>query len=176
MTPLLTRIRTAGMKAGLALKPKTPVEDLLPYLDGCDMVLVMTVEPGFGGQAFMPSMMGKVTALRAARPLLNIQVDGGIGPKNITQVAAAGEGELCWGVGFLSDRVSARYACAGHHCLLGLPSLHLPLARLPAPALSAPGANVIVAGTSVFAEKDPAAAIAALRAAVDDSLAAARTA
>uniref|UniRef100_A0A061R647 Ribulose-phosphate 3-epimerase n=1 Tax=Tetraselmis sp. GSL018 TaxID=582737 RepID=A0A061R647_9CHLO len=83
-------IKDAGMYAGIALKPATPVEAVLPYLDDIDMVLIMTVEPGFGGQSFMPAMMQKVKALRQRFPQLNIQVDGGLSPKTIRQAAEAG--------------------------------------------------------------------------------------
>lgn len=89
---LIARIRAKGMRVGMCLKPGTPVEAVLPYCDKVDMVLVMTVEPGFGGQKFMPDMMPKVAALRRAFPRLNIQVDGGLGTNNIAQAAAAGEG------------------------------------------------------------------------------------
>ncbi|CCW66246.1 unnamed protein product [Phytomonas sp. Hart1] len=87
-------IRRAGMKVGIAIRPRTAIPD--PQLtellaEGLvDMVLVMTVEPGFGGQAFMPEMMPKVRALRAAYPSLNIQVDGGISDETIETAAAAG--------------------------------------------------------------------------------------
>lgn len=57
---LIDRIKGCGMKVGLAIKPKTPVESVLPYIDSLDQVLVMTVEPGFGGQSFMQDMMPKV--------------------------------------------------------------------------------------------------------------------
>ncbi len=121
---LINAIKGHGMKAGVALKPGTPVERVLPLAAHLHMVLVMTVEPGFGGQAFMPDQMPKVRALRAAFPHLNIQVDGGLGPDNIAAAAEA-------------------------------------------------GANVIVAGTSVFkAPGGPASAIGVLRAAVDASIAA----
>jgi ribulose-phosphate 3-epimerase len=78
------------MLAGAALKPGTPVEVLFPYASSLDLALVMTVEPGFGGQAFMPSMMSKVQALRQRYPHLPIQVDGGLGLDNIGVAAAAG--------------------------------------------------------------------------------------
>lgn len=87
-------IREKGCKASLSVKPKTPVEDVFPYLDKLAMVLVMTVEPGFGGQKFMPDMMGKVRKLKAEIERRNldveIQVDGGISPVTIETAAKAG--------------------------------------------------------------------------------------
>ena len=73
-------IKKHKVKACISLKPKTPVGDIVPYLDMVDMVLVMTVEPGWGGQKFMHGMMPKVEQLRKLRPKLNIEVDGGIDP------------------------------------------------------------------------------------------------
>ena len=112
--------RAAGMKAGIALKPGTPGEAVHAVCNAgkADMILVMTVEPGFGGQKFQPEMMPKVKALRERYPDVDIQVDGGLGPSTIDAAADA-------------------------------------------------GANVIVAGSSVFGSSDPAAAIATLRAAVE---------
>lgn len=114
-----SRIRAAGMQCGVSVKPKTPVEgnDVLRMLIEeklVDMVLVMTVEPGFGGQSFMADLMPKVKFLRSTYPLLNIEVDGGLSEKTIEAAAAA-------------------------------------------------GANVIVAGTSVFKAKDRKEATDALR-------------
>ncbi len=87
-------ILRAGKKAALSVKPATPIETVFPYLDRLSMVLVMTVEPGFGGQSFMENMMPKIRTLRAecARrgKALDIQVDGGIGEKTIGIAAAAG--------------------------------------------------------------------------------------
>ena len=70
-------------QVGIGLKPKTPVEDVAKYVELADMVLIMTVEPGFGGQKFMQDMMPKVKYLREHYPELDIEVDGGVSPKNI---------------------------------------------------------------------------------------------
>lgn len=87
-------ILASGKKAGLSVKPKTPVEAVYPYLDKLSMVLVMTVEPGFGGQSFMEDMMPKVSAARSEidrRGLdVDIQVDGGINKDTISIAAKAG--------------------------------------------------------------------------------------
>ena len=85
-------IREGGAKPGLALKPGTPVETVFPYLNDLYMVLIMTVEPGFGGQKFMEDMLPKVRALKAHKPDLLIQVDGGINLENIGECARAGVG------------------------------------------------------------------------------------
>lgn len=111
-------IKSKGKKAAVSVKPNTPIETVYPYLDSCDMILVMTVEPGYGGQALIPETLEKAKKLRAEaekRGLnIDIQVDGGIKPENAAQVKAA-------------------------------------------------GANVLVAGSSVFKAKDRRAAIDALR-------------
>ena len=73
----LAVIRRSGAKAGLSLRPKTPAESLRPYLDDVDQLLVMTVEPGFGGQAFLPEVVPKIRALRAWHRG-HLVVDGGI--------------------------------------------------------------------------------------------------
>lgn len=78
----LDKIHAMGCKAGIVLKPKTPAEAALPYLSKCDMVLVMTVEPGFGGQKFMADMMPKLKQLRSMLDSVNpeclLEVDGGV--------------------------------------------------------------------------------------------------
>ena len=106
-------------KAGVSLKPGTPVERIFPLLPLVDLVLVMSVEPGFGGQAFLPDAAGRIAAIRAACRAQgvdpHISVDGGINAETGAQCAAA-------------------------------------------------GADWLVAGSTVFAAPDPAAAVAALRA------------
>ena len=78
----LDKIHALGCKAGIVLKPKTPVEAAIPYLEKCDLIMVMTVEPGFGGQKFMKDMMRKVKQLRQwlddRNPACMIEVDGGV--------------------------------------------------------------------------------------------------
>ena len=78
----LEKIRSFGVKPGVVVKPKTPAEALIPYIDKVDMILVMTVEPGFGGQSFMADMMPKVKAIRQMlnekNPACHLEVDGGV--------------------------------------------------------------------------------------------------
>lgn len=109
----LEKIRTLGAKAGISLRPGTPLASIEPFLNFLDLVLIMTVEPGFGGQSFMPEMMEKVKTLRKNFSGL-ISVDGGIN----TETAAV-----------------TRQA----------------------------GADILVAGTAIFGQKDRAAAIRLLR-------------
>lgn len=115
---LLSDIRAQGVMAGISIKPGTPAEDIYPYLESCDMVLVMTVEPGYGGQALIPETLEKVRKIRAeiARRGLNtlIQVDGGINADNAREAIES-------------------------------------------------GADILVAGSSVFGKQDRKAAIDALR-------------
>ncbi len=79
-----------GVKPALAVKPGTPVEAVFDYLDKLDMVLIMTVEPGFGGQAYMADMMLKVEKLKRRTPDLLVQVDGGIDLQTVVTSAKAG--------------------------------------------------------------------------------------
>jgi ribulose-phosphate 3-epimerase len=90
---LIQNIKSHGMKPGVAIKPGTSVEEVYPLVESenpVEMVLVMTVEPGFGGQKFMPEMMDKVRTLRKKYPSLDIEVDGGLGPSTIDEAASAG--------------------------------------------------------------------------------------
>jgi len=86
----IAAIQAGGKKAALAIKPGTAVGTLYPYLNDLYMVLVMTVEPGFGGQSFQVDMMRKVEALKAKRPELLVEVDGGIQLQTIRTAAQAG--------------------------------------------------------------------------------------
>ena len=90
----IAKIRACGLKVGISIKPKTPVEALKPYVDQVDMVLIMSVEPGFGGQKFIPESLDKIRELRAmldARRLdVDIRVDGGIYTTNVADVIEAG--------------------------------------------------------------------------------------
>ncbi|KAK4603329.1 hypothetical protein RGQ29_012033 [Quercus rubra] len=90
---LVQKIKAKGMRPGVALKPGTPIEEVYPLVEGehpVEMVLVMTVEPGFGGQKFMPETMEKVRVLRKKYPSLDIEVDGGLGPSTVDVAASAG--------------------------------------------------------------------------------------
>ena len=91
---LIRRVKQAGKQAALTIKPATPAEALFPYLPLLDMVLVMSVEPGFGGQKFMEDMCPKIAAIRKECERLgismDIEVDGGIDVSTIGKAAAAG--------------------------------------------------------------------------------------
>jgi len=87
---LIKKIKEAGMAASISLKPATPLSEILPFVPSVDMVLVMTVKPGFGGQSFMADQLEKVRQLRAQFPKLHIEVDGGLAPDTVEQAAQAG--------------------------------------------------------------------------------------
>lgn len=86
----VAQIHDLGCKAGVALNPATPVETLVDILHAVDMVLIMSVNPGFGGQKFIPRALDKVRRLRALAPDLLIQVDGGVNAETGAQLVAAG--------------------------------------------------------------------------------------
>ena len=90
---LINAIKSAGMKVGISIKPNTPADALFEILDKepIDLILVMTVEPGFSGQSFKSEMMPKVETLRKRYPSINIQVDGGLSPKTVDQATQAGK-------------------------------------------------------------------------------------
>lgn len=86
----LTRIKTLGCQAGLALNPSTSLDAIHKWIEYLDFVLVMTVNPGFGNQAFMPEVLPKIKSLRETYPTLPITVDGGVSEKNIALLSDAG--------------------------------------------------------------------------------------
>ncbi len=112
----LKAIRAKGVKSGLAIKPNTSVESIIPYMSECDLVLVMSVEPGFGGQKFMPIAVDKVKAVAAYREQLgldfDIEVDGGVGVENAGLLWDAGANVLVAGSSVLGKPDIAAAAAA----------------------------------------------------------------
>lgn len=110
---MLQRIRAANIKAGVSVKPGTGVEKIAQLLPLCDLVLVMTVEPGFGGQKFMADMMPKIRALRDMGYRGQIMVDGGINADTAAQAVAAGADALVMGTALLraQDPAAVVNAC-----------------------------------------------------------------
>ena len=108
---VIDKIHECGIKAGISIKPGTPVEELVPYLDKVDMILVMTVEPGFGGQPFIPESIGRVKRVREMldeRGLLtDIEVDGGIYVENVENVMDAGANVIVSGSGVFKGDATA---------------------------------------------------------------------
>ena len=105
----IDKIHAAGAKVGISIKPKTPVDVLLPYLDQAEMFLIMSVEPGFGGQAYIPESTDKI---RALRKMLNdrglttdIEVDGGIKKDNLEMVLDAGANVIVAGSAIFKDDI-----------------------------------------------------------------------
>ena len=116
---VLAEIRRLGMRAGVALNPATAPEVLEYVLDDVDMVLIMSVNPGFGGQKFLPSTFGKVRAVRAmlGGRACHVQVDGGVTPENAGELTRAGADVLVSGSSFfghppLAERLAVFRAAA----------------------------------------------------------------
>ena len=109
----LKNIRAKGVKAGLSIKPGTPVEALEPYLGECDMILIMTVEPGFGGQSFMGDMMPKLVWLKeklaSVNPECLLQVDGGVDLRTAPVCKEAGANVLVSGSAFFKSQDKAAF-------------------------------------------------------------------
>lgn len=107
-------IRACGVKAGLSIKPGTAVEELLPYLEQADMFLIMSVEPGFGGQAFIPESLERIRRLRALLTERNlerdIEVDGGIYHSNVAEVLEAGANVIVSGSGVYKGDIAENVA------------------------------------------------------------------
>ena len=107
----LQAIRALGKKTGVTMNPGTPVESVEPVLDLVDLILVMSVNPGFGGQKFIPSAVEKVQKLRAlagGRPI-DIEIDGGITPQVTADVVRAGANVLVAGSAVFKDRTPESY-------------------------------------------------------------------
>ena len=121
---LARRIREIGSRVGVAIKPDSPAEQLYEHLDEFDQILVMTVEPGFGGQSFRDDMMPKLRALKAEAlrrgSQVWLQVDGGVAPGTIEQAAAAGAdtfvaGSAVFGAADIDARIGELKALASQH-------------------------------------------------------------
>ena len=111
----IDKIHAKGKKAGVVLKPKTPAEAALPFLEKVELILVMTVEPGFGGQKFMADMMPKVSALRKLinekNPACELEVDGGVAPDTCQTCIDAGANVLVAGSSvYKAPDITARIA------------------------------------------------------------------
>lgn len=104
-------IHETGAKVGISLRPGTPIETIFPYLDRVDLVLVMSVEPGFGGQEFIPKAIERIRALRrqVGDRVITIEVDGGINLENVREVVVAGAKLIVAGSAIFNtaDRIAA---------------------------------------------------------------------
>jgi len=109
---MLRHIREKGRRAGLSVKPGTGIEAALPLLPLCDLVLVMTVEPGFGGQKFMADMMPKIRALRQAGFAGQVMVDGGVNAQTAALCVAAGADALVMGTALVKAEDAAAVIAA----------------------------------------------------------------
>ncbi len=112
------RLHSMGVKAGLSLNPATPASAVLPYIDAVDMVLVMSVEPGYGGQSYMTEVNEKIKQIRAAAGSdFNIQVDGGIKRSNISDAVGAGANVIVAGTavfkGDITENIEELIKAAG---------------------------------------------------------------
>ena len=112
----LRKIRDLGVHPAVSVKPKTPAEAVLPFLDLCDMILVMTVEPGFGGQKFMADMMPKLRTIREwidrRNPGCELEVDGGVNVETARLCVEAGANVLVAGSAWFKAQDPAAFAAA----------------------------------------------------------------
>ncbi|MCL2391214.1 MAG: ribulose-phosphate 3-epimerase [Oscillospiraceae bacterium] len=125
ITPAINELHGLGKKAGLSIKPNTPVEAIVPYIDMLDMVLIMTVEPGYGGQKFMPNMLAKIAQLRdlldSRKLTCDIEVDGGINLETAKLCIEAGANVLVAGSDiFGAENRAQRIAELRRSAVLGL--------------------------------------------------------
>ncbi|MBR9699406.1 ribulose-phosphate 3-epimerase [Candidatus Woesearchaeota archaeon] len=105
----IAHIKQRGIKAGITINPPTPVQKIFPYLDQVDMVLIMSVNPGYAGQKFIPEVLEKIKVLRSMKPELDIEIDGGISKTTIKKAAAAGANVFVAGSAIFNkdDRIKA---------------------------------------------------------------------
>ncbi len=119
----LRRVRASGARAGLTLNPETPIAAVLGHLEAVDLLLVMSVHPGFGGQAFIEAALPRIAMLRAAidqRGLaVELEVDGGIKPENAKRVADAGATVLVAGSAVYEDAQGPAAALAKFRAAIG---------------------------------------------------------
>lgn len=112
----LKKIRACGVRPAISVKPKTPAEAVLPYLDEVDLILVMTVEPGFGGQSFMEDMMPKLRTIRGyideKRPGCELEVDGGVNLETAEICKKNGANVLVAGSAYFGAKDRAAFAAA----------------------------------------------------------------
>lgn len=102
-------LRSKGIKAGISINPPTPLDKIKQYLGSVDMVLIMSVNPGYAGQKFIPDVLPKIKKLRKLKPKLDIQIDGGINKETIKQAVKAGANVIVAGSAIFGkeDRVKA---------------------------------------------------------------------
>ena len=116
---VIQAIRAAGCTVGMSVKPKTPAAALAPYLKDLDLILVMSVEPGFGGQSFMHDQMPKVAEfrdmVRASGRAIHIEIDGGIDRETVKEAAAAGANMMVAGTSVFRAPDGMKAAIAGLH-------------------------------------------------------------
>lgn len=105
----IEKIKKLGIKVGISINPPTPLERITPYLDKVDMVLIMSVNPGWAGQKFMPEVLEKIKTLRKLKPNLDIEIDGGINKDTIKEAVKAGANVIVAGSSIFnhSDRKKA---------------------------------------------------------------------
>lgn len=102
----VTKIKELGLKAGVSLNPATPLSSIELMLSELEMVLIMSVNPGFGGQKFIPFTLDKIRQLRAAAPGIDIEVDGGVNKGNVAELVTAGANVLVAGTAVFSGDIA----------------------------------------------------------------------
>lgn len=112
---VICQIKKKGIKAGISIKPDTAVEEVFPYLHTVDMVLIMSVQPGFGGQEFMPETIGRLHKVRSYAEAngitVDIQVDGGICSENAGEIIEAGANVLVSGSAVFNGNITENIQC-----------------------------------------------------------------